>query len=448
MRRFLILLLAPCTLHAAAAAQTGNYASVEIVKPAPLVEFGGSQLKSISGGVEIALHPQDADAQPMRLKSQEMTFAWPKEGAASPTAIRMKTKVSVDSPQGVITANSADFDIKGNRLTFSGGVRGSSEQIESFEAEKIVYDIDSGDSDMSSLRARGIRLGEGSGYSRMHIDRAATVKFTGGKVNRMGGGVSIVLESADNATKPLKLSASDVGLEWGGGGQPSAIELRGNVRVVSPQGDIAADRADFSLAKDSIEFSRNVKGTSDQIQSFTSDTLSYNIKSGDTTMTNLVAKGLKFSTGDAAGEGPGYSQMDVDKAPEVTMAGGKLAAIRGGVDIKLRGDNPDQESLWLRAQTFRFQYASADAPSPERVVLEGDVKVKGPKANIDSGLADLNLPKNSLTFSGNVSGNTPEMGQFEAQELVYDLKTGDVTMKSVRAEELPKRATEKAVREQ
>ncbi|MFA6240452.1 MAG: hypothetical protein WC655_05965 [Candidatus Hydrogenedentales bacterium] len=450
MRHSIFALPLALALCLTAHAQAGKYSSIEISKPAPLVEFTGSQLKRISGGVEIALHPQDASAQVMRLGSQEMLFEWPKEGGSNPTAIRMKSKVSVDSPQGTITANNADLDIQGNRLTFSGGVRGSSEKIESFEAEKIVYNLESGDSDMTNLRARGIRLGEGSGtgYSRMQIERAATVKFANGQVNRMGGGVSIVLESSQEGVVPLKLSASEVGLAWGNGNQPTGIELRGNVRVIGPQGDISSEKADFSLAKERIDFTGNVKGASEQIQSFTSDTLSYNIKTGDTDMTNLLAKGLAFSTGDAAGPGQGYSKMDVDRAPEVSMVGGKLASIRGGVDIKLRGDSPEQESLWLRAHDFNFHYASADAPSPDRVVLEKDVKVKGPVADIVSESADLNLPKNSITFSGNVSGNTPGMSQFEAQEVVYDTLTGNINFRRFRAEEYQTRAKDENERQQ
>ncbi|MBX7256737.1 MAG: hypothetical protein K1Y02_10275 [Candidatus Hydrogenedentes bacterium] len=448
MRRVYVVLMATCTVGVCAFAQAGNYESIEILKPAPLVEFNGGQLKQISGGVEIALHSKDAAGQSMRLGSQDMAFEWPKEGGTSPTSIRMKSKVSVDSPQGKITANNADLDIKGNRLTFSGAVRGSSEQIESFEAEKIVYNLDSGDSDMTNLRARGIRLGDSSGYSRMNIDRAATVKFANGQAKHLGGGVSIVLDSTQEGGKPLKLSASEVGIAWGGNGQPSAIELRGNVRVISPQGDITSERADFSLAKESIDFSGNVKGTSDQIPSFNSDTFSYNIKTGDTTMTNLVAKGLEFPAGDSSTSEQGYSKMDVDKAPEVAMVGGKLASIRGGVDIKLRGEKPEQESLWMQAQSFAFHYVSPDAPSPDRVVLEKDVKVKGPAGNILSDRADLNLSKNLVTFSGNVSGNTSDISQIKAQELDYDLKTGNISMRSFRADELNPHANEKADREQ
>ena len=476
------LLLAPL-----AAGQMGSteYAYIDIDKAAPLVEFENSRLTSISGGVEIVLRGADESVRPMRLGAQEITFDWPEDGGSSPTTIHLNDNVRVDSPQGDIRSSQAVLDLNAGLLSFTGNVNGTSDQIASFQADEIVYDLDSGDSEMVNLHATGIGLdgGQGDGapaetdYSDMDIERAGAVSFTDGQVNKMTGGVSIALHPAQANAQSLKLSASDVGLSWSSSGQPAAIQMRGSVRVDGPQGDIRAQRADlnlgnkmlefvgnvtgsteqidafkadkltYNLGKKWLEFTGNVSGKTEQIEAFDTDKLTYNLDTGDTEMTNLRAQGLDIGEPvPAAGAEEGaddestspFSKMDIEKAPEVSMTAGKLNWIRGGVRIQMHGKEEDAPPLLLDANELTFAY-SEGAASPDRIVMTGSVKVDGPTADIESDTADLDMASNKLTFTGNVKGSQPGLTGATAEQVIYDLGTGDMSMQGTSIAEMDHR---------
>ena len=438
------------TLEALGQASGPKFSAIDIEKPAPLVEFKNSQLTRISGGVEITLRPESPDAKPMRLAAEEILFTWPEEGGSTPSLIALEQNVRVDSPQGIISSAHAELALAEGLLTFTGNVRGQSDQISDFAAEKIVYDLDTGDSEMVNLRATGINLSKApegtpqgaSSFSGMDIDRAASVLFGGGQVKSMNGGVAITLHPSDAKSKKLKLSASTVGFAWSADGQPSVIEMRNSVHVDGPQGDIRSERADINLGKRVLEFKGNVQGATDQIESFRTDTLTYNMDSDETLMTNLTAQGLEIQTAQAAmpeEEGQSFSRMDVEEAPEVSMAAGKLNWIRGGVNIILHASKPEVEPLKLRAQELTFTYPEG-ATAPERVLLKDQVSVDGQTTDIRSDAADLNVAANTLTFTGNVTGERPGLTGLTAQQIVYDLRTGNIKMESARAKEVDRDA--------
>ncbi len=438
-----------------AAAQVGstNYTYIDIQKPAPRVEFKDSRLETISGGVEIVLRGADDSVRPMRLGAQEISFVWPEDGGNSPTRINLKDQVRVDSPQGDIQSSQAVLDMKAGLLTFTGNVSGSSEQIASFEADEIVYDLNSGDSQMVNLRATGIEIGGGEGasgetdYSQMDIDRAGAVSFNDGQVDRMSGGVSITLQPATSGAQRLKLSAANVGIAWSPSGQPAAIQMRSNVRVDGPQGDIRSEKADLDLGKKRLEFTGNVKGKTEQIETFDTDKLTYNLDTGDAEMTNLRAQGLDIgepAPAEGADEGANeestspFSKMDIEKAPEVSMTAGKLNWMRGGVQLLMHGKEEDAPPLALDARELTFAY-SADKPTPDRIVMTGDVKVDGPTTDIESDSADLDMASNTLTFTGNVKGSQPGLTGATAKRVVYDLVTGNMSMQGTSIEEMDQR---------
>lgn len=454
MRTIWSMALVLALIAPAALAQMGStdYSYIDIEKAAPLVEFKDSRLTMISGGVEIVLRSADETVQPMRLGAQEITFEWPSDGGNSPTAINLNESVRVDSPQGDIRSSRAILDLNASLLTFTGSVSGSSEQIASFDADQIVYDLESGDSEMVNLRATGIGLTGGEGdvssadtdYSEMDIDRAGLVKFSNGQVNTMSGGVSITMQPAQANAQRLKLSAADVAITWTPTGQPAAMQMRGSVRVDGPQGDIRSERADLNLGKKSLEFTGNVKGTTEQIESFDTDKLTYNLDTGDTDMINLRAQGLdigqpapEVETEEAESASP-FSKMDIEKAPEVSMTAGKLNWMRGGVSIRIHGREEDAPPLALDADELTFAYSEGVA-SPDHVVMTGNVIVDGPDTDIESDTADLDMASNTLTFTGNVRGSQPGLTGAKAKRVVYDLKTGNLSMQGTSIEEMDHR---------
>ena len=64
----------------------------------------------------------------------------------------------------------------------------------------------------------------------------------------------------------------------------------------------------------------------------------------------------------------------------------------------------------------------------------------GQTTDIRSDAADLNVAANTLTFTGNVTGERPGLTGLTAQQIVYDLRTGNIKMESARAKEVDRYA--------
>lgn len=418
------------------------------VKKGGLGEFLEGQLQRITDGVEIALRPSDPDAKPMQLAASAVRFAWDPKDRTKPKAIQLVTDVLVDGPQGIVHADRADLDLAENKLTFAGKVHGKSDAIESFNADRIVYDIKTGDSEMTGLVARGISMGApdedakaGTGeFSRMNIERAGTVVWSAGQVKSMGGGVAITLDPRDKAGKSMALNASEATFSWSGeGGKPVAIALRGNVRVDGPQGAIRADRGDFDLVKRQFVFAGKVNGSLPQLDRFDADKVTYNVASGETLMANVTAKGLALAPpgkekkpAEDADKKTGYSQLDIASAPEVSLTGQKLNWMRGGVALVMRSTDPGEPPMTVQTQELEFAY-DKDQTSPRSIVLKKNVAMDTPDMRVNSDQAELNLVANVLTFNGNISGNTPQMNDFTATQFSYDMTTRRVTSKGYKA---------------
>lgn len=424
--------------QAADAADVGPFQFIDITKGG-LGEFVDGQLKHIDDGVAIALRPADPNAKPMQLEAKKIVFGWDAEQRTKPKSIALDGGVSVDGPQGLITASAADLNLAGNSIEFSGNVHGKSDSIESFEAERINYDMKSGDSEMIGLVARGIKLGAPGGeaksgttdFSSMNIERAGRVVSSGGQVKTMSGGVSISLTPSDAGAKSMKLNAGDATFAWSGeGGQPTAIAMRGSVRVDGPQGEIRAERADFDLAKKQLVFSGKVNGGLPQIERFDADKFTYNLESGEALMTDLTAKGLAISNPQEKKEPAegdkkrtSYSKMDIVRAPEVSITGQQLNWMRGGVELTMHPDDPKDKPINVKSQEVRFSQGEG-ANAPQRVIMSGGVDVQAPEVSASSETADLDMQTNKLTFDGNVKVSTPELQNATARQFVYDLATG------------------------
>ncbi|MCP4646080.1 MAG: hypothetical protein GY851_36890 [bacterium] len=429
------------------AADASAISGLTFNKPAPLVEFGGGNLKKMSGGVEVELQSSDADAERQVLSAKAIEFTWSDADPPAPERIDLNERVRVTGPQGDIESDQAVLDLAKDALRFSGHVRGKTDQVPQFEADSLVYDLAGGKSDMTNLRAKNVPVqadrGEG-GFSAMDIDRAPEVVFTEGKVERMSGGVRITLRSADPKTKPFKLAASEVTFDWpAGGGSPSAIHLRGSVAVDSPEGRITSERADFDMAKESLVFVGNVVGSTPEIEEFQTDKIVYNIASGDSVLTNLRAQDVPVSQGEEAAPDAtktNYSTMDIVKAPVVLMQAGRFKKITGGVEILLKPDDPEKKPMALSGKEMGFTFE--DTPTPTEVILTGDVVVDAAEAHIEANEAELDMESKQLTFSGDVEGDLPGIKGLQASEIVYDLTTGNVSMSGASADQLDKRRDE------
>lgn len=407
-------------------------------------ELRDGRLQRISNGVEIRLRPSDPAAAPMTLAAGEITFAWPSDtpgGGRQPSQILLVGGVRVDGPQGIVNADRADLQMETDRLTFSGNVKGNSAEIDQFEADSIVYDLNANDSVMTNLRAPGVPLGEGAApqsYSVMNIEQAANVSAAAGRVRAMTGGVTISLESASGP--PLRLRASEVAFAWSEGEspKPTGIQMHGGVQVSGPQGDIRSERAHVDLAAQQFEFTGSVRGSLPDLESFTTDKLVYKPQSNDIRMTNLVAKGVPIAEAEAPDAAPKneFTHLDIHKAPVVTLKNGRPDRMEGGIELALRSNAPDDLPLLLKAEQGTFTYGETGGRSPQRVVFTGNVDVAGSDLKIKCGEVDLDVAAGVLIFSENVAGSMEGVQDFTAARVTRNLDTGVTQTEGFTAKEL------------
>lgn len=96
--------------QAADAADAGAFQFIDITKGG-LGELVDGQLKHISDGVAIALRPADPNGKPMQLEAKKIVFGWDADERTKPKSIALAGGISVDGPQGLITAEITGLDL-------------------------------------------------------------------------------------------------------------------------------------------------------------------------------------------------------------------------------------------------------------------------------------------------------------------------------------------------
>jgi lipopolysaccharide assembly outer membrane protein LptD (OstA) len=410
-------------------------ARMDIEQPAEEVVFNAGRperITAVDQPLAVAWYGATEGDEPLRLNAHEITFAWPEDGGSRPTALQLAGGVVVDSPQGRIQSEQAQLDLASSQLVFENNVEGKSEQIERFTADHILYDLESGGSLVTNLEAWG--LPAGGAYSGMDVQRAPTVRLVAGRPERMVGGVSLKLTPANPAEKPMTIETGAAEIAWNES-EPGAIQLTDGVRIDSANGTIQSAQASLDTASQRVVFTGNVRGSSTEIKSFRAKKLTYNMASDDITMTEFTAQDLPIKEGESEEGENAYTRMDVHRAPEVVLRSGKLESIRGGVEITLRAENPDQKPLNLMTKTCTFAYGEA-GDSPERVKMEGGVVVESPMANLESETAVMDMASREITFSGDVSGSHPAIKNMKGSTLIYNMDTGDIKLRDVTIDEL------------
>ena len=433
---------------------TGGFKSLEFVKPAPLVEFEESLLRRMSGGVDLSVVRAEAEGEPLALAAETMDFTW--SDGKPPTLSRidlekdvrvkadqgdmrsdqatltlsqivLEKDVRVEGDQGNLRSDRATLDLDKNRLSFSGAVQGSTEQIARFDCDRVDQDLETGDAKMFNLTAKGLPA---SGFAGMDIEKAPVVQFRQGELERINGGVRIQLQPSKPGEKGFLLRASEVTFTRpADGGEPTAIHLRNNVQVDGPKGTITARNADFDTTKQRLEFvgdpTHRVLGSTPQIRQFSADKIRYIVSSNDAFLMNLKARNVPISgPGQNADAGQhNYSSMDIETAPEVLLRSGRLEWIKGGVVALLQPQDPKQEPLNMQGNEAYFEFSDPASMSPSRVELVGNVRVNGPEARVSANGAVINIANKELVFTGNVKGDTPALKGFEADKAIWYLAT-------------------------
>jgi lipopolysaccharide export system protein LptA len=426
-RTLAMWLIMATPVHAQVGGDTA-YTHVVIEKPAPEVVFRDNRLDQMTGGVEIQLETADENEPPLILGADTIIFGWKEDAATELASLDMTGNVSVSNNDGQMWAADAEFDVGKMVIVFSGGVNGRFEGIDEFQADRLTYQIESGDMEMRNLRATipfaDDQGGDAASFSQMKVERAAVVHIVEGKVQDMNGGVEVKLTPEDASAKPITLNAETFWFSYADASQrqPDSVSMEGEVHVDSPQGLIQSNNASFGVSSGLIKFRGNVRGRSDVLKSFRANSFDYDLDTEDGILTSFRADGVQM--GDSDG---GYDRMDVRRAPEVRMRGGRVTNMSGGVEIYMAGD-AERASLTAKAQSIDIAYAGSSATAPSAVNMKDDVNVTTGETVIFSDTADLNMQTEAVDFVGNFRAEFPKASGINGTSANYNLKTGDFTL--------------------
>lgn len=140
----------------------------------------------------------------------------------------------------------------------------------------------------------------------------------------------------------------------------------------------------------------------------------------------------------------GYSSMEIEAGSmKGNFATGAIEEMTGGVRIRLISDDPGQASLPIEAGSMKFTWGEGRT-SPTAIVMEGNVKVKHPDADISAGRAEWNFDSGELVFSGDPVVNSERLKGLRGERMVLNLKTNTFEVSRVRADQVPLQGAEAA----
>jgi len=268
-----------------AKAESGDAASFSqmVVKRAAIVHIADSKVQDMSGVVEVALTPEDASAKPIELSAETFDFAYADASQRQPDAVTMAGAVRVDSPQGLIQSDKAEFGVSSGLIKFRDNVRGRSDVLKSFHASSFDYDLETEDGLLRSFRADGVQMGDsGEGYDRMDVRRAPKVRMRGGRVTNMSGGVEIYMAGdAERAPLTAKAQSIDIAYDGSGANAPSAVNMKDEVNVTTGETVIFSDTADLNMQTESVDFIGNFRAEFPKAKGITGTSLNYDLKTGN-----------------------------------------------------------------------------------------------------------------------------------------------------------------------
>ncbi|MEA3365236.1 MAG: hypothetical protein U9Q79_06300 [Candidatus Hydrogenedentes bacterium] len=131
------------------------------ITKAPKVKITSGQW-NMQGGVELTLFPLNPDEMPLKIKANEIVFAWDPGVQSGPEKVDLTGQVRVDGEIGVISSESASLDIVNDRLVFDQKVAVDSEQFSGLTASHLIYYLETGDIEMTDVTADRVPI-EGMG---------------------------------------------------------------------------------------------------------------------------------------------------------------------------------------------------------------------------------------------------------------------------------------------
>jgi hypothetical protein len=142
----------------------------------------------------------------------------------------------------------------------------------------------------------------------------------------------------------------------------------------------------------------------------------------------------------AAGSGPGmsgYSSMEIDAGRmKGNFATGAIDEMTDGVKIRLLSDDPDKKPLPIRAQTMKFTWKEGQS-TPSTIVMDKNVEVNHPDAQITAGHAEWNFDSGEVVFTGDPVVNNDKIKGLRGEKMILNVKTNNFEVTRVRADQVP-----------
>ena len=140
----------------------------------------------------------------------------------------------------------------------------------------------------------------------------------------------------------------------------------------------------------------------------------------------------------AQGQGmSGYSSMEIDAGHmKGNFATGAIDEMTDGVKIRLLSDDPDKKPLPIKAQTMKFTWKEGQS-TPSMIVMDRNVEVNHPDAQITAGHAEWNFDSGEVVFTGDPVVNNDKIKGLRGEKMILNVKTNNFEVTRVRADQVP-----------
>ncbi len=123
------------------------------------------------------------------------------------------------------------------------------------------------------------------------------------------------------------------------------------------------------------------------------------------------------------------------------FATGAIEEMTGGVRIRLVSGDTGLAPLPIEAGSMKFTWGEGKT-TPSTIIMEKNVKVKHPDAEISAGRAEWNFDTGELVFSGDPVVNSERLKGLRGERMVLNLKTNTFEVTQVRADQVPLQGAE------
>jgi len=133
----------------------------------------------------------------------------------------------------------------------------------------------------------------------------------------------------------------------------------------------------------------------------------------------------------------GYSSMEIEAGRmKGNFATGAIDEMTEGAKIRLLSTDPDKKPLPIKAQTMKFTWKEGQS-TPSTIVMDHNVEVNHPDAQITAGHAEWNFESGEVVFTGEHVVNNDRIKGLRGEKMMLNVKTNNFEVIRVRADEVP-----------